>query len=291
MTQILYGKPLADAIVKQLKREVEDLARRRIVPHLAVVVVGTNPASLTYINLKKRQAEEIGIKVTLKTLPEVVTQDQLIALIRSINQDPAIHGILVQVPMPKHINHEKLVWVINPKKDVDGFQMRNFMPPAPMAIIELLKYYGIAVTRKKVAIIGQGFLIGRPLSILLRRFGARVTEFDQQNRLIGQRTHEADIIVSATGRAHVISRQLVKPDHIVVDAGGEWTVDDSPRSTGHKQKLSTVDRGPSSKFVGEVVTEEVEPIVKALVPNPGGIGPVTVALLLRNVVLAAKRAS
>lgn len=274
MARILPGQPLADQILAGLKVPINNLAAKRIIPHLMVILVGDNPASAAYISLKKRRAEQLGIKVSLKSLPSIVAEEQLLALIRSINQDPAVHGILIQLPLPSRLNRDKVVWAIQAKKDVDGFQMREFLPPGPMAIIELLKYYGISVTRKKVVVVGAGFLIGRPLSVLLNRFGSRVTVIESESRLTPRRTQEAEIIILATGQGGLIGKDYVREGQIVVDAGGEWV-----------EEVKNSER----KFIGEVVREEVEPVVKALVPNPGGIGPVTVALLLRNVVTAAKR--
>jgi methylenetetrahydrofolate dehydrogenase (NADP+)/methenyltetrahydrofolate cyclohydrolase len=303
MSLILFGRPLADKILEEIKKQIQDLGSKRVVPQLAVILVGKDPASVLYTALKKAKAENLGIKVLMKPLPEVATEEHLIALIRFLNQDRNIHGILVQMPLPHHMSQDKVVWAINPNKDVDGFQIRTFMPPAPMAIIELLKFYGVTVTRKKVAIVGGGFLIGKPLSILMTRFGARVTVLDEKIKYLERRTQEADILISATGQANLMTGIHVKPGQIVVDAGGEW-VEKSQKSVTNEvrkqrsesgveerkvksQKLATED----FEFQGEVLRREVEPIVKALVPNPGGIGPVTVALLLKNVVTAAKRSS
>lgn len=264
--QLLDGKKIADKIFEDLAKKVKGLQSHYINPTLAIILVGNDASSVLYTSIKKKKAESIGIKVKIHRLSGRVTEKTILELIEKLNKDKKVTGILVQMPIPDRISRDKVVWAIAPDKDVDGFQMRKFMPPAPLAILSILNHYGINLTRKKMLIIGQGFLIGKPLSTMALKQGARVISADSSTAHLKRLIQDVEIIVSATGQPKLVKSDMVKPGQIVIDAGGG--------------KIG-------GEFVGDVDFESVKEIVEAITPNPGGIGPLTVALLAKNIVQSA----
>lgn len=263
---LLNGKLIADQLIANLAKKVGELNARYLKPQLDVVLVGSDPSSVQYIGIKREKAEGIGITVKIHKFPTRVREKTILELIDKLNKDKHATGILVQMPLPAHISREKVVWAIAPEKDVDGFQMRKFMPPAPLAVLEILNHYNINPANKKMLIIGRGFLIGKPLSVLAMRRGAKVTPADSSTPNLDRLTQEAQIIVAATGQPYLVTQEMVKPGQIVIDAGGGFL---------------------DGQFAGEVDFEKVSQKVAAITPNPGGVGPLTVAILLQNVVKAA----
>ncbi len=264
---LLNGKLIAQEILAEVASGVKELRKKRVPIQLAVVLVGRDPASLQYVKAKQTTAKEVGIDVTIHRLVRSTTKQKLTELIRKLNKDLKVTGILVQMPLPPNINREQVVWEIDPAKDVDGFQMRHFDPPAPRAILEILRFYQIPIVRKKMLIVGEGFLVGRPLAVLATKHGGLVSTADSKTTNLGFLVHNADIVVSATGVPKLIKGSWVHERQVIIDAGG-----------GHINR----------EVVGDVDFRNVSRKVKAISPVPGGVGPMTVAVLLRNVVKAAK---
>jgi len=274
MTQLLKGKPVATALKKWIRNRVEAEGAR---PSLAIVMVGNNPASEVYVNHKIRAAGEVGIKAELVHLEESITRQQLVNEIREISK--RFDGIIVQLPLPNHINEDAIIQHIPPNKDVDGFTPENlgllarstprFISATPLGILFLLHYYGISLTGKNVVVIGRSNIVGTPLALLVsRRFpwaNATVTMCHSRSRNIDEHLKNADIVIVAVGKKHWLKPKMVTKNMIVVDVGIH--VDDNGKLTGD-------------------VEPEVRQIVKAITPVPGGVGPMTVATLLFNVYLA-----
>lgn len=263
--RILSGAPVAAKILDEAKQKITGLKNRYIKPGLAVLLIGDDPSSKLYTDIKKKRGEELGIEVKIYQLSAKVREATVLQLISKLNSDKKTSGIIVQMPVPKHISREKIIWAIAQEKDVDGFQMRIFMPPAPLAVLELLDSYGITLPKKKMLIIGKGFLIGKPLATLATRRGARVMSADEGDNL-ARLCGDAQIIVSAAGVPNLIGQDMLKSGQIIVDVGGKFV---------------------NGKLIGDVDFEDVKNKVAAIAPNPGGIGPITVSLLLKNVVDAA----
>ena len=265
--QLLNGKLIANQMLDEVRKDVGQLLTAKRVPQLSVLLLGRNPASVQYVKTKESTAKAVGIEVTIYRLKVSTGQAKLIELIRKLNHDKKVTGILIQMPLPNHIVREKVIWAIDPTKDVDGFQMRQFDPPAARAILEILRFYQIPIVRKKMLIVGEGFLVGRPLAVLATKHGASVSTTDSKTANLGLAIRNADIIVSATGVPKLIKGNWVNERQVVIDAGGGAL---------------------SGKVVGDVDFKQVAKKVRAITPVPGGVGPVTVAVLLQNVVKAAK---
>lgn len=265
--QLLDGKVIAEELLAKLKKEVEGLRAQKIEPTAHIIVAGHDEVTQLYTHQKIKKADFVGIKFIINRLAEKTTTEKVIGLIEKLNQKKNVHGIIVQLPLPKELNTDKIIWAIAPHKDVDGFQMRNFRPPTPLGILELLAYYGLPIARKKVTIVGGGRLVGRPLSVIMHKRGAWVTMCDETTRNLKARVQSADIIVVAAGVPNLITADMVNDHQIVIDAG------------------TTSENGV---IKGDVVFDSVAPRVKAITPVPGGIGPLTVTELLKNIVKAAK---
>jgi methylenetetrahydrofolate dehydrogenase (NADP+)/methenyltetrahydrofolate cyclohydrolase len=264
--KLLGGKLLAQEMYKKLSQEIDLLKKNKIKPVLAVILVGDDPSSRMYVARKTKQAKALGIAIDLHELPKTVTTQRILSTIDQLNYLPNVTGILVQLPLPHHIDTHKILWRIDRKKDVDGFQMRDFRPPAPMAIIDLLAHYNIPLLKKKVTIVGYGMLVGRPLTDLLRKQCPDITICDSSTQDLEEKVRQADIVISGVGKAGLITKEMVRPGQIVIDAG-----------TSSESGLTK----------GDVAFDEVAPIVEAITPVPGGIGPLTIAELFKNVVKAA----
>lgn len=279
MTKILDGKKLAAEIKAQLKVEVSDLKEKGIVPGLAVVLVGNNPASLIYVKNKEKACQELGINSEVINFLETVSGKELIEKITELNNNKNIHGILVQLPLPKQIDALKITAAIDPQKDVDCFHPQNigklflnnplFLPCTPAGILELLKKNLIEILGQDITIVGRSNIVGKPLALMLINAGATVTICNSKTRDLKAKCALADILISATGQAGLITADMIKQGAVVVDVG--------------------ISRNADGKLQGDVDFEAVSEIASAITPVPGGVGPMTIAMLMKNTVDAAKK--
>lgn len=277
--KIISGKLLAETIRTQLREEVDQfIEQSQVQPHLVVVLVGDNPASLSYVRGKQKGCEQVNIRSTLIHLPETTTEDKLLAQIDELNEDPNIHGILVQLPLPKHIDEMKVIHRINALKDVDGFHPVNvgklmigdegLLPCTPVGIIELIKSTGESIRGKHAVVLGRSNIVGKPVAQLLLREDATVTICHSRTPNVQQLSKQADILVSAMGRPLTVGKDMVKEGAIVIDVG-----------------TTRMDDG---KIHGDVKFDEVSEVASYLTPVPGGVGPMTITMLLVNTLKAAK---
>lgn len=281
--QILNGKEAAQAIKDSLKMKVAQLAAQgNEVPHLAAILVGNNGASETYVAAKVKACEEVGFKSTLIRADENITEFKLLETIRQLNSDPDVDGILVQLPLPKHISEEEVINTIDPAKDVDGFHPSNvgrmvlgqstFIPATPYGIMLLLEHYKVETKGKHAVVIGRSHIVGRPMSILLSGNGnpgnCTVTICHSHTHNLKELCQSADIIVAALGRPEFVTADMVKEGAVVIDVGITRVADPSKKS-GFKLK-------------GDVHYEEVAPKCSFITPVPGGVGPMTIAALMKN---------
>ncbi|GET13198.1 bifunctional methylenetetrahydrofolate dehydrogenase/methenyltetrahydrofolate cyclohydrolase FolD [Ligilactobacillus agilis] len=280
MTVIMDGKKLAQEVKAELKQRVEELwTSKQIVPRLAVILVGEDPASQVYVRNKRRVAEKIGIKTVDNLLPATVSEADLLDLIYEYNEDPNIHGILVQLPLPAHIDEAKVTHAILPSKDVDGFHpvnmghlfmnMPHSLPCTPRGIMELLAAYGISPAGKEVVIVGRSNIVGRPMVALMLNADATVTVAHSKTKDLRAVTKRADILVVATGRPEMITSADIKPGAVVIDVG--------------------VNRLADGHLVGDVQRQTVEGVASYLTPVPGGVGPMTIAMLMKQTVEFAEK--
>ncbi|HIE50371.1 MAG TPA: bifunctional methylenetetrahydrofolate dehydrogenase/methenyltetrahydrofolate cyclohydrolase FolD [Armatimonadetes bacterium] len=287
--KILDGKQVAAEMRAEMKVEVERLkAEHNLTPGLAVVLVGEDPASISYVRGKRKACDEIGIYSREHHLPEDYEEDKLISLLEELNQDPDIHGILVQLPLPKHIDEEKVLLAIDPTKDVDGFHPMNvgrmvigkptFLPCTPHGVQQLLLRSGIEIEGKHVVIVGRSNIVGKPLAnILLQKkpgANATVTICHTGTKDLAHHTRQADILVVAAGRPNTVTADMVSEGVVVVDVGVN-RVEDPTKKSGYR-------------LVGDVDFEAVKEKASAISPVPGGVGPMTITLLLYNTIQAAK---
>ena len=287
---LLNGKETANKIKEEIAAEVAEIkARGEKVPHLAAVLVGNDGASLTYVGSKVRSCNRIGFESTLKHLPEETTEEALLDLVAELNNDPEIDGYIVQLPLPKHIDEQKVLMAVDPDKDVDGFHptnfgkmalnMESFIPATPYGIMELLKRYNVETEGKHAVVIGRSNIVGRPMSILLSRKGkganATVTLTHSRTKDIKSMTLQADIIVSALGVPGFLKEDMVREGAVIVDVG-ITRVPDASRERGYY-------------ITGDVDFENVSKKASFITPVPGGVGPMTIAMLLKNTLIARKR--
>lgn len=278
MAQLIDGKAIAMQIKDELKDEVTKLQSEGIFPGLAVVVVGNNSASQVYVRNKKKACEYVGIKSFSYELPEEVTEDHLLELIETLNHDPQINGILVQLPLPKHIDENRVLLAIDPRKDVDGFHPQNvgalctglqgFVSCTPAGVMELLKRSGVQISGKHCVVVGRSNIVGKPVSLLLLQEHGTVTICHSKTQNLTQILKEADIVVAAVGKAKMISGDQLKEGAVVIDVG--------------------INRMENGKLCGDIDFESCQEVASMLTPVPGGVGPMTIAMLMRNCVLAAK---
>lgn len=287
---VLDGKKTATALKEEIKLTVDNrINDGKKIPHLAAVLVGNDGASLTYVGSKVRSCEQIGIKSTLIHLKDTISENDLLQKIIQLNNDDSLDGYIVQLPLPKHINEEKILLAIDPRKDVDGFhpsnfgrmalEMNSFIPATPYGIMELLKRYKIETSGKHCLVIGRSHIVGRPISILMSQKGpygnATVTVAHSRTENIEVLTRSADIIVSALGIPEFLKADMVKQDVVIIDVG-ITRVPDTSHPKGYVIK-------------GDVAYEEVARKAYAITPVPGGVGPMTIAMLLKNTLLACER--
>ena len=287
---VLDGKKTAIALKKEIKLTVDNrINDRKKIPHLAAVLVGNDGASLTYVGSKVRSCEQIGIKSTLIHLEDTISENELLQKITQLNNDDSLDGYIVQLPLPKHINEEKILLAIDPRKDVDGFhpsnfgrmalEMNSFIPATPYGIMELLKRYKIETSGKHCVVIGRSHIVGRPISILMSQKGpygnATVTVAHSRTENIEVLTRSADIIISALGIPEFLKAGMVKQDVVIIDVG--------------ITRVSDINHPKGYVIKGDVAYEEVARKAYAITPVPGGVGPMTIAMLLKNTLLACER--
>jgi methylenetetrahydrofolate dehydrogenase (NADP+)/methenyltetrahydrofolate cyclohydrolase len=290
MSEIIDGKEVAKNIRDEVALEVESLCNKGIQPHLTVVLVGENPSSQVYVRMKEKACRKIGMGSETKLFPASITQEKLLDIVRSLNQDPKVHGILVQLPLPDHIDESTVLEAIDPSKDVDGFHPINvgrltagldtgFVPATPSGIIELLLRYNIDPAGKHAVIVGRSNIVGKPLGMLFLRKAkggnATVTFCHSRSSDMAAITRSADILVAAVGKPEIIKADMVKQGAVVIDVGVN-RVDDSSQPKGYR-------------LVGDVDFNGVKDKVSAITPVPGGVGPMTIALLLTNTLKACKQ--
>jgi 5,10-methylene-tetrahydrofolate dehydrogenase/methenyl tetrahydrofolate cyclohydrolase len=286
--QLIDGKGIAKSLQADLTEEVAQLkAQHDLVPGLAAVLVGDDPASQTYVRMKRRRCAEVGIHSEGHELPADASQEEVEALVRSLNDDPAIHGILVQLPLPDHLDEEAVLNTVSLKKDVDGFHpinigrlaMKNraplFSPCTPAGIIHLIDSTGVEIEGKEAVILGRSNIVGLPVSMLLLKRNATITVCHSRTQDLPEVTRRADILIAAVGRAQMVQRDWVKPGAVVIDVGIN-RVDDASRKRGYR-------------LVGDVDFDAVKEVAGWITPVPGGVGPMTIAMLLKNTVTSAKR--
>jgi len=288
--EIISGTDIAREIRAELKERVADLkASRGFVPGLAVVLVGEDPASQVYVRMKGKAADEAGIHSRQITLPAETPEDELLGVVEGLNADPDVHGILVQLPLPSHIDEQKILLAIDPRKDVDGFHPMNvgllstgamdvLAPCTPWGVIQMLLRTGNDPAGKHVVVVGRSNIVGRPMaSLLLRKAkggNATVTVAHSRTRDLGAVTRQADILIAAIGMPEFIKAEMVQPGAVVIDVGVNRVDDDSERGY---------------HLAGDVAFDEVKEVAGAITPVPGGVGPMTIAMLLANTVDAAER--
>ncbi|MEG2584259.1 MAG: bifunctional methylenetetrahydrofolate dehydrogenase/methenyltetrahydrofolate cyclohydrolase FolD [Oscillospiraceae bacterium] len=275
---MLSGKIVSARVKEELKHEVINLKAKGITPGLAVVIVGDDPASKVYVANKEKACDLIGIYSEKYALPTETTEAELLSLIDKLNHDRKINGILVQLPLPKHLDDKTIINNISPEKDVDAFHPVNvgkimigdfdFVPCTPAGIMELIAESGVEVEGMECVVIGRSNIVGKPMSMLLLHKNGTVTVCHSRTRDLKEVTKRADILVAAVGIANFVTADMVKPGAIVIDVG--------------------MNRLENGKLCGDVNFEQVEPIAGAITPVPGGVGPMTIAMLMRNTVTASK---
>lgn len=274
MPQIIDGKAISAQIKDELKVKVEEMKEQGIQVCLAVIQVGNDPASSVYVGNKKKACAYIGIDSLAYEMPEETTQEELLALIGELNAKKEVNGILVQLPLPKHIDEDAVIRAIDPKKDVDGFHPQSvgalcigqpgFVSCTPAGIIQLLKRSGIEIAGKECVIIGRSNIVGKPMALLLLRENGTVTITHSRTKDLKEVTKRADILVVAIGKPKMITREYVKEGAVVIDVG--------------------IHRNENNKLCGDVDYEDVAPVCSAITPVPGGVGPMTIAMLMHNCV-------
>lgn len=284
--KIIDGKQIAGTIREEVKIKTDALKSKGITPCLAVILVGGDPASVSYVTGKQKALAEAGMKDRSVRLPENTTEQELISLIRDLNADKSVHGILVQLPLPRHIDEEKVILAIDPAKDVDGFHPVNvgnlvigkktFLPCTPHGIIVLLKRMNIETDGKHAVVIGRSNIVGKPVAILLARkdVNATVTICHSGTKNISDITRTADILIAAAGRAKIVTADMVKDGAAVIDVGVNRIADASKKS--------------GFRLVGDVDFENVKEKASFITPVPGGVGPMTIAMLMVNTLEAAE---
>ena len=278
MAEIIDGKAIAREVKAQVASEVETLKAGGVVPGLAVVLVGNDPASRTYVTHKEKDCAAVGIYSEEYALPAETSQEELLALVRSLNAKKEVHGILVQLPLPKGLDAEAVIETISPEKDVDAFHPENvgrimvgnyrFVPCTPAGIMEMLHHESVSPEGKRCVVIGRSNIVGKPTAMMLLHENGTVTVCHSRTRNLKDMCAQADILVAAVGKPKFITADMVKPGAVVIDVG--------------------MDRDESGKLCGDVDFAGVEPVASRITPVPGGVGPMTRAMLLKNTVTAAK---
>lgn len=279
MAIIIDGKELSKKLKEQMKDRVAQMRQQGIVPKLVVVLVGNNSASEVYVRNKHKACGEVGIESEVIKMPEETTQQELLDVVKGLNEDRTVDGILVQLPLPGQINEKVVLRSILPEKDVDGFHSVNvgllsigddcYAPATPSGIIAMFKEYGIEIAGKHCVIIGRSNIVGKPMAALLLRHNATVTVCHSKTQNLGELTRQADIVIVATGHRHTLTADMVKEGAVVIDVG--------------------MNRNELGKLCGDVDFDEVKEKASFITPVPGGVGPMTITELLENTILAAQR--
>jgi len=276
---IIDGKKIASEVRKEIADETAALKEKEITPGLAVIIVGTNPASQVYVRNKKKACDEVGFHSEVYELPEETTEEELLALVRRLNEDNAIHGILVQLPLPKHLDESVIIANIDPEKDVDAFHPINvgkimigdfdFLPCTPAGVMVLLDKSGIDPAGKECVVVGRSNIVGKPQAMLLLHRNGTVTVCHSKTKNLAEVTRRADILVVAVGKADFITGDMVKDGAVVIDVG--------------------MNRKADGKLTGDVDFASVAPKASFITPVPGGVGPMTITMLLKNTLTSAKK--
>ncbi|MBM7705703.1 bifunctional methylenetetrahydrofolate dehydrogenase/methenyltetrahydrofolate cyclohydrolase FolD [Chryseomicrobium aureum] len=276
---IIDGKAIAEQVILKVKDRVETLKQSGITPGLTVVLVGDDPASQTYVGSKEKTSKRLGMDSTVLTRPSTVTGQELLELIENLNNDESVHGILIQLPLPGHIDENKVLQAIHPDKDVDGFHPLNvgklllnqhgFIPCTPFGVIQLLDYAAIPIEGKHAVIVGRSNIVGKPMGQLLLNRHATVTYTHSRTEDLASYTKQADILIVATGQPLMITAEHVKPGAAVIDVG--------------------IHRNSDGRLSGDVDFHSVKSVAGAITPVPGGVGPMTIAMLMENTCLSAER--
>lgn len=280
--KILSATPVVEKIKKDLTEKCSDLKKKGVTPSMCVVLVGNNPASLSYIRNKKRMCEEVGANFRLEHMPEDIPSEEFQSRIQALNKDSSVHGIIIQLPVSEHLKDLNLPNMVNPEKDIDGFHGLNtqklysgtrdlslLLPCTPKGIISLLNFYGIELKGKNIVVVGRSLIVGKPMSMLLSNFDATVILAHSHSKDLKEFTTKADIVISAIGKAHFFDRSYFDPKKqtVVVDVG-----------------MNTL----NGKLTGDVNQEDVKEVVYAMTPVPGGVGPMTVVTLIQNLISATE---
>ena len=276
--QRIDGKAISDQIKEEAALEAQELQRQGISPCLAVVLVGNDPASMVYVNNKKKACEKVGILSRSYELPEDTEEKDLLALVEQLNMDNSVHGVLVQLPLPPQIDEEKVILAVDPKKDVDCFHPLNvgllhtgqkgFLPCTPAGVLELIERSGHTIEGKRCVVIGRSHNVGKPTAMLLLQKNGTVTICHSKTKDLKGICKEADILVSAVGKLHTVTKDMVKEEAVVIDVG--------------------MNRNENGKLCGDVDFDDVCEVAGAVSPVPGGVGLMTVAMLMKNCITAAK---
>ena len=281
MANLINGKEISAMVRAKIAAEVENLKAQGTTPGLAVIIVGNDPASKVYVGSKERTCIELGMHSEKYELPENTSEQELLALIEKLNRDDKIHGILCQLPLPKHLNEKIVIDAIVPEKDVDAFHVQNvgkimlgdydFLPCTPAGIMEMLKYSNIDPASKHCVVIGRSNIVGKPMAMLMLHANATVTICHSKTANLKEICREADILVAAVGKAKFVTADMVKPGAVVIDVG--------------------MNRDENGKLCGDVDFSNVEPICSAITPVPGGVGPMTITMPMQNTLTSALRAA
>ena len=278
MAKLISGKEVSAKVREEVKAQCEQLKARGIHPGLAVIIVGDDPASRVYVNNKKKACAEVGFISEEYALPQQTTQEELLSLINELNNNPKINGILCQLPLPSHLDEKAVINAISPEKDVDAFHPSNvgkimigdyhFLPCTPAGVMEMIKSEGIEVKGKNCVVIGRSNIVGKPMAMLLLHEHGTVTICHSRTKNLKEVCAAADILVAAVGKANFVTADMVKPGAVVLDVG--------------------INRLENGKLCGDVDFDSVEPKASYITPVPGGVGPMTIAMLMKNTLMAAK---
>jgi methylenetetrahydrofolate dehydrogenase (NADP+) / methenyltetrahydrofolate cyclohydrolase len=278
--QIINGKEIAQAVRQEIRKEVDDLKKQGYVPGLAVILVGDNQASQTYVRNKEKACLDLGMHSVLIKKPATLSQEELIANINELNQDDSIHGILVQLPLPEHINEKAIIEAISPEKDVDGFHPVNigrmmtgqstFLPCTPYGVMVMLQHINYNLEGKHVVVVGRSNIVGKPAGQLMLNANATVTICHSRTKDLAYYTKQADVIVAAVGKRNIITADHIKEGAVIIDVG--------------------MNRNDEGKLCGDVDYEGVLNKASYVTPVPGGVGPMTITMLMKNTVQSAQRA-
>lgn len=278
---IIDGKALAAQIKQDLAGRIDALKAKGIVPSLTVILVGDDPASAVYVNNKHNTFTQLGLKSEVLRFPAETTQEALLAKIRELNNDASLHGILVQLPLPKHIDTNTVIDTISPEKDVDGFHVSNagalmtgnprFIPCTPYGVMKMLASQNVTLRGAEAVVVGASNIVGKPMALLLQKEGATVTICNSKTRDLAAHTRRADVLVVATGRPEMVTGDMIKPGAVVIDVG--------------------INRGADGKLKGDVEFASAAQVAGAITPVPGGVGPMTIVMLLVNTIESAERSA